>query len=638
MSNAIPEPKVRPTRFSRFSRDTMIRVAAILGERDDELMVHLRLEGFRIETADAASLEKVANAMAAEVVIADADVEGTIPAIARLRRCEGVLSTVPVVLISAVGGALRTSLDAVESGGDVFAPRPVEPTDLAVRLRALLEIPGIDHSPASPSLAPPGIPPRRRSSRPPRPPSVPPAIADAAPAPVQAAPPTTERTQSTAGGLSPGLADVLRSAAIRAGGSESDLVLPSLDDEAIDELIPPELLEPLDAPLDSLADDSQHSSPHTPPPFQHGGAGARDRRTSSRSMPSINPRSPATPTITPLALGGELRLAGPIGALGVGAVLGAACRARASGLIIVRSSGVEHSLSITSGHLLAIRSSRSDDDIGSLLVRLGAIPREAARFAAAPLDAGLRGAAMVASRGYLGAELLAQALGRAARELTFDLLTVNEGEWEMRPLETAVEIPLAPRSLDALLILGARARIEPEDARDALGGPDVTVSLRADAAALTPMPLTRPEREAAVAARGIALKSLIDTYGIEVVPSLLALAWLAAIRVDGANAPALLAPAPVGALAQERTRLRALVEAAEARDVFALLGVSEWSTRRAAIDGLEARRAELTGLRSRHPDAARLADVQTALDELGGMLTDSASWARYVAAVRARSV
>jgi hypothetical protein len=306
--------------------------------------------------------------------------------------------------------------------------------------------------------------------------------------------------------------------------------------------------------------------------------------------------------------------------------------------VIVRAHGVEYALSVTSGHLLAIRSSRSDDDIGPLLVRLGAIPREAARFAASPLDTGLRGAALVASRGYLTAEALAQALGRAARELTFDLLNVSEGEWEMRPLETAVEIPLAPRSLDALVILGARARIEPESALEALGGGEVTVSLKMDAAALTPLPLTRTEREAALAARGIKLDTLAETYGTDALPALLALAWLTAIRVDGPSAPALLAPAPVGALAQERTRVRALVEAAEARDYFALLGVSEWSTRRAALEGLEARRTEFAGLRSRHPDVPGLATVNGVLDELATMLSDSGAWERYVRALRARSV
>src|SRR5262245_34192984 len=124
MSNAISEPKTRPSRFSRFSREALIRLAAVVSERDEELLVHLRLDGFRIETAAPDEIERVANALAAEAVLVDADVPGALPAVARLRRSEGVLSTVPIVLVSDVEGMLRTSLDAVESGGDIFAPRP----------------------------------------------------------------------------------------------------------------------------------------------------------------------------------------------------------------------------------------------------------------------------------------------------------------------------------------------------------------------------------------------------------------------------------------------------------------------------------------------------------------------------------
>ncbi len=616
MPTASAEPKLRPSRHSRFSRDSMIRVLAVVGDRDDELVVELRLDGFRVENCAPADIETGARSLGAEAILVDAEVAGALAAVARLRRGEGVISTIPILLISAPDGALHTSLDAVESGGDVFVPRPVDAADLASRMHSLLEIPGVD---ASERPAPLSSPPREPT------PSLRP--------PSHVPPPGPAASASMPGGLSPALAEVLRSAAIRVGGSEAEMFLPTVDDEAIDELIPPELLEPLDAPVDPLGDDALTASPHTPPPIVPGGI----RRGLGRISTAPGRSSVPTPTITPLALGGELRLAGSLGAHGVGAVLGAAWRARASGLIIVRSRHVEYALSVTSGHLLAIRSSRGDDDIGPLLVRLGAIPREAARFASAPLDAGVRGAALVAARGYLSAEALAQALARAAREVAFDLLALPECEWEMRPLETAAEIPLSPRSLDVLLVLGARARIEPETARDALGGPDVTVSLKVEAATLAGLPLTRTEREAAQAARGVALRVLEETYGADVLPGLLALAWLAALRIEGAGVDPLLAPAPLGALAQERTRVRALVEAASDRDLFALLGVSEWSTRRAALDGLEARRAELAGLRARHPDVAALATVGTVLEEVASMLARPDAWAPYVAAVRERT-
>jgi hypothetical protein len=582
-----------------------------LDERDDLLIAHLSTDGFLVERCEPGAIEKAAASGGAEAIVIDADLPGALAAVASVRTSDGVVSTVPVVMLGTPGAALRTSLDAVEAGGDAFVPRPLAPEDVAQRLRALLELPG----PAVPDAAP--LPP----------PQAPP---PQAPPPPEAAP-----VREGATGLSPALADVLRSAAVRAGGTEADVVLPALDDDSIDELIPPELLEPLDTPLDALADEALGLvAQHTPPPYSAGGP---PRRSSNRAPPAASTRSvPPTPTITPLQVGGELRLTGAAGTHGAGTVLGAASRSRASGLIVVRSRGDEYSLSLTSGHLLAIRSSRSQDEMGPLLARLGYIPREAARFAAAPLDAGVRGAAMLAARGYVTADVLAQALARAAREVAFDLLALPGIEWEMRPLESAVEIPLAPRQLDQLLVLGARARIEPEAALEALGGKDATAHFRGERAALASLPLTRPEREALEAAHGGTLRETVEVYGVSVLPALLALAWLGVLRIEGQAGSSMVPPAPASTLAQERTRVRALIEAAEAQDLFALLGVSEWTTRGAALEALEARRTEVAGLRARHPDVSGLLTVSGALDELARLLGDALAWERYVQALRVR--
>lgn len=429
--------------------------------------------------------------------------------------------------------------------------------------------------------------------------------------------------------LSPALAQVLREAAVRAGGSEDDIALPSLENDAIDELIPPELLEPLDAPLDTLAEESLGSQ-FTPPPHAVG----ESRRGSSRSSPALS-RSP-TPTITPLPVGGEMRLTGTHGRYGAGIVLGAAFRSRASGFIVIRSGGEEYGLSLTSGHLLAVCSSRGQDEIGPLLARLGYIPREAAQFAAVPLDAGMRGAALIAARGYLAPDALAQALSRAAREIVFDLLALPEIEWEMRSLETAAEIPLSPRALDALLLLGARARIEPDTALEELGGEHATVTLKPDQTVLTSLPLTHAEREAVSGTHSTPVGEIVQRHGIGVLPALLALAWLGALRIDGASPVSTRLPSPATPLFYERTRVRALIEAAESRDFFALLGVSEWSTRGAALEALDARRTEVAGLRARHPDVPGLATVTNTLDEVARLLDDAEAWNRYTHAIRVR--
>jgi CheY-like chemotaxis protein len=617
MTSSGIEGTPRPARISRSPREVLVRLVAAVGDRDDELVASLRVEGFAVEVVSPEALDRAAATRAAEALLVDAELDGALAAVGRIRKDEGVISTVPIVLISAAGGPLRTSLDAVDAGGDAFVPRPVRADDLIARLRSLLEVPGQETA---------SVPPPRDSGP------------QAAPLPPSLAPPPIVGGDGTpaptAAGLSPALADVLRSAAVRAGGAESDLVLPSLDDDAIDELIPAELLEPLDAPLDAVGEDHTPGTQHTPPPYAVGSGG---RRTpSSRGMPAVNVRGGApTPTMTPLAVGGEMRLTGSLGAHGAGVVLGAAWRSRASGVIVIRAATGEYVLSVMSGHLLSLRSNRSEDEAGALLVRLGAIPREAARFAAVPLDAGLRGAGLLAARGYITADALAQALGRAAKELAFDLLALANIEWEMRPLENAVEIPLAPRSLDALLVLGARARIEPDEAVAALGGPEATLSGRLEPATLAALPLTRNERESAGAVRSNGLAGLIESYGVDTAPALLALAWIGALRVEGGTSAAL--AGGVAALAHERTRARALVEAAAARDYFAMLGLSEWSTRAAAREALDARRAEIAGLRSRHGDMAELETVAIALDDLASLLDDADAWTRYSAAVRARS-
>lgn len=582
-------------------------------------MLSLAAEGFLIERSLPDAVEATARRSGAEAIIIDADLPGALQTVARVRRSEGVVSTVPILFIGRPGERLRTSHDALDAGGDAFLPRPISVAELTARLRALLELPS-----AGMRTDPPMRVEAMRNA-------LPPSIAP----PLEL--PHDPTTSSGISSLSPALAAVLRSAAVRAGGDENDLALPSLGDDSVDDLIPPELLEPLDAPLDALVDESLAlSSQHTPPP--HGSPGAPPRRSSTSRMPSISARgTQPTPTITPLSIGGETRLSGSLGPFGAGFILGAASRSRASGLLVVRSQGDEYRLSLTSGHVLAIRSSRSQDDIGALLARLGSIPLEAARFALAPLDTGLRGAALVAARGYLTADALAQALSRAARELVFDLVSLPHVDWEMLPLENAAEIPLNPRSIDALLVQAARARLEPEDALSLLGGPTATVALRAEPVALASLPLSAKEREAIELARGTTVQALTSKFGEDILPAIVAVAWLGLVRTEGGTDASLAAHAAGTALAADRTRLRALADAATARDYFALLGVSEWTTRSGAREALGARRAELDALRSRHGALKETATIEQSLVDVTALFDDAGAWKSYVASLRART-
>jgi CheY-like chemotaxis protein len=626
-------------RFSRPPNDRSIRLCACVSEEDAVILAALSFDGFIVSRATASDLSFVASSRGAEVILVDADLPGTLSAVARIRRSDSVVSTLPIVLVGVPGASLRTGLDAVEAGGDSFFPRPIDAGDLADRLRSLVELPSASDSHQRPSVLPE---PELRESTAVRIPSSPPpsalrgaSLRSEPPLPPSIAPPPNEQRPITNAppALSPGLSEVLRAAVQRVGG-DGELLLPALDDDAIDELVPSELLEPLEAPPEVLGEDALPVATQTTPA---GWSAAQPTRRASHSMPAISPqsaRNSATPSITPLAIGGDARLTGTLGRFGAGALLGAAARVRATGLIIVRSPHEgEFSLSLTAGHLLAISSRRARDEVGPLLARLGAIPREAARFAMLPLEGGIRAAAPLAARGYLPPDALALALAHAARELVFDLLALPDLSWEMHPLEAATEIPLAPRALDALLLLAARARIEPEDAYDALGGDKASIALRAEVILPKSLAVLPSEREALEMMRGGARASAVKSaFSLAVFPSVLALAWLGLLRVDG-PANALTEPEP--AIADERVRVRAIIEAASARDWFALLGVSEWTSRASATEAFTARSREIEGLRARHP-STDFSEVRAAIDELGALLADPDAWRRYVSALRTR--
>ncbi len=565
-------------------RGSLMRVAVILRTDDEHLVELLTRSGFTVARSTPEELESAVTEGAA-AVIADADQSGVLAAIARIRRNGGAWAALPVLVVGDAGERATAHVDAVQSGADAFFPRPVTGHELAARLRALLDTPPVGLSDSGLRV------------------------------PVQ-----------TTGfdALSPTLAAVLRSAVLSVGGDESMIDLPDPGDESLDDIVPPELLEPLDAPLDAFGEENPSTSPGLPVSEVSGTPGFTARRL-ARAVP-------ATPTLTPLTVGGDLRLSGVLGRFGVAELFAAAARSRATMTLVLRDGASEWQLAVSSGHLMALRGTRPEDNIGAMLARLGVIPREAARFAAVPLDAGPRGAALLAARGYIAPDALSLALARAAQESVFDLLCLREIEWEVRPLESAVGIPLPTRALDALLVLGSKARVEPEEAYSVLGGDGATVTLRSEPAALASLPLTAVERDAATSAKGTLVATVVRSHGSVVLPALAALYWLQHLRAEGpAHEPT---QASQGLVGSERTRVRALTEAAARRDICALLGVSEWATRSAALAALDARRVEVDAFRVRYPVMESLTDLYTALDETAGILMETAGWERYTASLR----
>lgn len=635
------------------------RVVVALRPTDESIVEALRAAGATVIRSAPEDFDDAVLHDRAAAAVADIDLPGTLATLHRLRRGSTPSAQVPVVVLGATqetyapGSSIHP---AMQAGADAFLARPVAPAELTEQLDALLDSAASSARPlritgrfSSPPKVVPTTGRITGSMQPAQPPAsstvarlTPPGIdravlSDEPPPPPQPTLPAQARHSSPAEAYAvrvpAEVAEVgeevrrsIEGALLAEGVDPADFELPPITDDALDDLVPPELLEPLDGPMDSMDHDLPYGMAHgaSANPTQTGVPGGARRTVGGRGAVTGN-------NVMPLTLDGDLRLAGSLGRYGVAMLLSAAWRGRSTGVIALHSHDTEWTLTLNAGHLLAVRGSRPEHLIGPTLARLGYIPREAARFAHVPLDAGLRGAALLAAQGYIAPDGIAPILARAAQEMVFDLLCLDAVEWELRAVEHSVGVPLPTRALDALLVLGARARLEPAQAFLAMGGDDTTVSLRADPSTLVTLPLTAQERDAAVAARGTSLAAVVRSHGESVLPALLALSWLQLLRLEGIPHELGASKGPPG---PERPRVRALVEAAERRDLLALLGVSPWATQRAAQLALESRRAEVDVIRARHGAAQELKPVYAALEEATAVIENPAAWERYASVLR----
>ncbi len=633
------------------------RVVVVLTPEDGALIDALRRARYLVVSSTAERLDEVALAGRARFVVIDEAVPGVREAVQRLRRA----GPVPVVLL---GVGTTISARALKSGADVILPRPVLPESLVELLGSMVTtaFPSAPPPPASGRTAP-ITPPKLRALAasaaakmetpiPRRPPTATPmptiapssmpvltiSTSSMAPVGVPADPPTGSPSavhawladietslDDNAPWVPPDLGqdveETLRRALQLVGSDPGALELTSQGDDSLDELVPPELLEPLEGALDD--DDARVEGVAVSTAAVSTTRVGLDRRPTREGL-EVAP-------VVPLPVDGDARLGGKLGRYGLGPLLSAAWRVRATGDIVIHEGAREWQLAVANGHLLSLRSSQADEQVGPLLARLGFVPQEAARFAAVSLDVGPRGAALLAAQGYVAADALVSTLARAAQEVAFDLLCLEQLTWEIRPRSSSLSIPFPTRALDALLVGAARARIEPAVAYQLLGGDGTELTLRGDGTALAALPLQPNERVAALATRRTDIATLVRAHGDAALPVLVALQWLQLLRVEGvahALADGQVPPGP------ERTRLRALVEASTRRDLLVVLGVSAWATRRAAQAALEVRRSEVDTIRARFTVSEALAPVYAALDEAAKLLSVTGTWERYVAALR----
>lgn len=645
------------------------RVVVALPPADAPLVEAVAATGYRVVHALPEALDAAAQSEGAIAVVADADLAGVLAAVARLRKSQGPAAAVPVLLLGGVGGggSAPTHHPAVQVGADAFFARPVQPDEITRQFEALVDTAAAlsvttrlsprrasaltptslrpAYLPAAPNARPTPVP-RSYSGLAPAavapsvhpsvsPASIPPTVTTvgdstrpsaAVTAWLSVARPPEAPSVEVGTAVEAALRGALDQSAAADLPPEPDFELPPLGDDALDDLVPPELLEPLDGSFDDF---SMELSAET---TSSGAAGVGT--TNPGLAARRTPRGVGTTAgagLVPLLLDGEPRLAGAVGRFGVGRLFAAGSLGRSTGVLALRTPKGEWRVSLDGGHVLSARSDRAEDQIGPLLARLGYIPREAARFANAPLDAGARGAALLAARGYIAPDALGATLGRAAEEMVFDLVCLPSADWELRPLESSVSIPMPHRALDALLLHACRARLEPATAYAALGGDGTVLTARADGSALAALGLSPVERAAASSAKNAELATLMRTHGEGALPAMVALYWLHMIRAEGPAHDLDGTALPPGV---ERTRLRALIEAANRKDYLVLLGVSAWATRNAASAALASRRTELDAVRARVSAGEGLQSVYTALDEASQLMADAEGWERYTTALR----
>ena len=105
-------------RFSRPPHDRSIRVCVCLREEDDIVLAGLSMDGFIIARATPEELNVMSSARGVEAIVVDADLPDVLSNIAKIRRSDSVISTLPIVLVGVAGASLRSGIDAVEAGGD----------------------------------------------------------------------------------------------------------------------------------------------------------------------------------------------------------------------------------------------------------------------------------------------------------------------------------------------------------------------------------------------------------------------------------------------------------------------------------------------------------------------------------------
>ena len=209
-----------------------------------------------------------------KVILVDADTEGALDAVARVRELPDA-EAVDVVFLARAGGMFRGLKDALAHEGSGFFARPVDVQQLVEKVDALTggargtlqrrttpppSIPSSSSRPPAASLPPASMrlpegmrPPSRNTPRPPA------SVSFMAP-PMDVGPASMRRVTSVQAPLSNELEVLLQEAEQRIGGQMShESLLPSPEEE-IEAVLPAEVLASLDDPLEDEDEDDREGA------------------------------------------------------------------------------------------------------------------------------------------------------------------------------------------------------------------------------------------------------------------------------------------------------------------------------------------------------------------------------------------
>jgi hypothetical protein len=429
------------------------------------------------------------------VILIDADSDGALDAVARVRELPNAVA-IEILFLARPGGAIASPEEAIVRRGSGLFVRPVEVASLVRKVETLTgRVESSEEGAAADSRGPPPSIPTSSQRRSGAPPSLPPAsmrlpsaAAPASQVPQPRAQGSRTPPESTMSGVaarrmvglahpvSPELQRLLAAAEQRAqADGEPDSIAPSPEDE-IEAVLPAELLAALDEPLEEDEDDEEGLAPARPLRASVGvregtndGGGSRTtgtsgatgtpttgggaRGTPAHAVTSDPGLTPPPPPPTPYTHAGFAPTTGAesrpraavfappapdiLAVLGPGDALGVVARAvaaRRSGSLCFSTPEAERRLVLREGDVVTLASTSEDESLLAFLGVRGDLPKETVRRLASKFPPFGRhaGAALVA-RGYLRQDQMWPTLRAHAEWLLARLLQLVDAQVALEP-------------------------------------------------------------------------------------------------------------------------------------------------------------------------------------------------------------